>query len=376
MRIGIIGAGQLGQMLGFAARDLDIEVRFLDPSDNPPAAQCGKVIQSAFDDPVALVALADTCDVITYEFENVPVAALQHIEGVAPVYPPATALRHSQDRRDEKELFKELDIPLPGYHAIDTRTDMDVAADQLGLPMVIKTRRFGYDGKGQFVVKQIAALDVAWEELGGQALIAEQWVPFDYEISCIGVRSLSGEIAIYPLSRNVHTDGILRTSRSPVDEPELAANASDYVHRLLGHLDYVGVLALELFVTGNELLANEFAPRVHNSGHWSIEGSETSQFENHLRAILDLPLGSTASIGHAGMVNLIGEISAATRALGVGVLHDYGKAPRAGRKLGHVTVVADTAEQRDALVGLIDSSVTQSTRPIENTASPVRSKNR
>jgi 5-(carboxyamino)imidazole ribonucleotide synthase len=358
MRIGIIGAGQLGQMLGFAARDLDIEVRFLDPSDNPPAAQCGKVIQSAFDDPVALVALADTCDVITYEFENVPVAALQHIEGVAPVYPPATALRHSQDRLDEKELFKELDIPLPGYHAIDTRTDMDVAADKLGLPMVIKTRRFGYDGKGQFVVKQIADLDVAWEELGSQELIAEQWVPFDYEISCIGVRSISGEIAIYPLSRNVHTDGVLRTSRSPVDEPELAAKASDYVHRLLGHLDYVGVLALELFVTGNELLANEFAPRVHNSGHWSIEGSETSQFENHLRAILDLPLGSTASTGHAGMVNLIGEISDATRAIGIGVLHDYGKAPRAGRKLGHVTVVADTAEQRDALVGLIDNSVT------------------
>ena len=358
MRIGIIGAGQLGQMLGFAARDLDIEVRFIDPSDNPPAAQCGKVIQSAFDDPVALVALADTCDVITYEFENVPVAALQHIEGIAPVYPPATALRHSQDRLDEKKLFDELDIPLPGYHAIDTRADMDVASDKLGLPMVIKTRRFGYDGKGQFVVKQTADLDAAWDELGGQALIAEQWVPFDYEISCIGVRSISGEIAIYPLSRNVHIDGILRTSRSPVDEPELAAKASDYVHRLLSHLDYVGVLALELFVTGDELLANEFAPRVHNSGHWSIEGSETSQFENHLRAILDLPLGSTANTGHAGMVNLIGEISGATRSLGIGELHDYGKAPRAGRKLGHLTVVADTAEQRDALVGLIDNSVT------------------
>ena len=358
MRIGIIGAGQLGQMLGFAARDLDIEVRFIDPSDNPPAAQCGKVIQSAFDDPVALVALADTCDVITYEFENVPVAALQHIEGIAPVYPPATALRHSQDRLDEKKLFDELDIPLPGYHAIDTRADMDVASDKLGLPMVIKTRRFGYDGKGQFVVKQTADLDAAWDELGGQALIAEQWVPFDYEISCIGVRSLSGEIAIYPLSRNVHIDGILRTSRSPVDAPELAGKASDYVHRLLDHLDYVGVLALELFVTGDELLANEFAPRVHNSGHWSIEGSETSQFENHLRAILDLPLGSTASAGHAGMVNLIGEISDATRALDIGVLHDYGKAPRTGRKLGHVTVVADSTEQRDALVGIIDKSVT------------------
>jgi len=358
MRIGIIGAGQLGQMLGFAARDLDIEVRFVDPSDNPPAAECGKVIQSAFDDPVALVALADTCDVITYEFENVPVTALQHIEGIAPVYPPAAALRHSQDRLDEKKLFDELDIPLPGYHAIDTRQDMDVAANRLGLPMVIKTRRFGYDGKGQFVVNQAGDLDVAWSELGGQALIAEQWVPFDYEMSCIGVRSISGEVATYPLSRNVHTDGILRTSRSPVDAPELAAKASGYVHRLLEHLDYVGVLALELFVTGDELLANEFAPRVHNSGHWSIEGSETSQFENHLRAILDLPLGSTASRGHAGMVNLIGDIPNATRNLNVGVLHDYGKAPRTGRKLGHVTVVADTAEQRDALVEIIDNSVT------------------
>ena len=358
MRIGIIGAGQLGQMLGFAARSLDIEVRYVDPSDDPPAAECGKVIQSAFDDPVALVALADTCDAITYEFENVPVTALQHIEGIAPVYPPAAALRHSQDRLDEKKLFDELGIPLPGYHAIETRQDMDLAADKLGLPMVIKTRRFGYDGKGQFVVKQADELDTAWDELGSQALIAEQWVSFDYEISCIGVRSISGEVAIYPLSRNVHVDGILRTSRSPVDAPELAAKASDYVHRLLDHLDYVGVLALELFVTGDELLANEFAPRVHNSGHWSIEGSETSQFENHLRAILDLPLGSTESRGYAGMVNLIGEISDATRSLNVGALHDYGKAPRPGRKLGHVTVIADTAEQRDALVEIIDNSVT------------------
>jgi len=358
MRIGIIGAGQLGQMLGFAARDLDIEVRFVDPSDDPPAAACGKVIQGAFDDPVALVALADTCDVITYEFENVPVAALQHIEGIAPVYPPATALGHSQDRLGEKKLFDQLDIPLPAYRAIDTRDDMDVAANKLGLPMVIKTRRFGYDGKGQFVVKQTGDLNAAWDELGGQALIAEQWVPFDYEISCIGVRSISGEIAIYPLSRNVHSDGILRISRSPVDAPELTGKASDYVHRLLDHLDYVGVLALELFVAGDELLANEFAPRVHNSGHWSIEGSETSQFENHLRAILDLPLGSTASRGHAGMVNLIGDISSATRSLDVGVLHDYGKAPRTGRKLGHITVVADTPEQRDALIGIIDNSVT------------------
>ncbi len=361
MRIGIIGAGQLGQMLGFAARDLNVECRFVDPSARPPAASCGKVIQSAFDDPVALVALAETCDVITYEFENVPVDALRHIEGIAPVYPPAAALRHSQDRLDEKRLFEKLDIPLPGYHAIETRNDMATAADKLGLPMVIKTRRLGYDGKGQFIVKKASDLDTAWDELGGRSLIAEQWVDFDYEVSCIGVRGAGGEVAIYPLARNVHVDGILRTSRSPVDDTGLTDKASEYVRRLLGHLEYVGVLALELFVTGEQLLANEFAPRVHNSGHWSIEGSATSQFENHLRAILDLPLGSTVGTGHAGMINLIGQISTSTRELDVGELHDYGKTPRPGRKLGHITVVADTAEQRDALVEKIDKSVMHGT---------------
>ena len=358
MRIGIIGAGQLGQMLGFAARDLDVEVRFVDPSDDPPAAACGKVIQSDFDDPVALIALADTCEIVTYEFENVPVDALQHLDGIVPVYPPAAALRHSQDRLDEKKLFEELEIPLPGYRAITTRDDMKVAADELGLPMVVKTRRLGYDGKGQYVARTEDDLDDAWEALGDQALIAEQWVPFDYGVSCLGVRSVGGEVAIYPLSQNIHVDGILRTSRSPVDEPALASKAASYMRRLLDHLDYVGVLALELFVTGDDLLANEFAPRVHNSGHWTIEGSETSQFENHLRAIMNLPLGSTASKGHAGMINLIGEISASTQAQDVGELHDYGKTPREGRKLGHVTVVADSAEQRDALVEIIDKTVT------------------
>jgi len=348
-------------MLGFAASDLNVECRFVDPSDNPPAAACGKVIKSGFDDPVALVALADTCDVITYEFENVPVDALLHIDGIAPVYPPAAALRHSQDRLAEKKLFNELDIPLPGYHTVDTRRDLDDAADKLGLPMVIKTRRLGYDGKGQCVARVALDLDAAWNELGGQALIAEQWVPFDYEVSCIGVRSVSGEVAIYPLSRNTHVDGILRTSRSPVAEAGLTKLASKYVLRLLDNLDYVGVLALELFVSGDKLLANEFAPRVHNSGHWSIEGSATSQFENHLRAILDMPLGSTASTGHAGMVNLIGEIPAAALSLQTGELHDYGKNPRPGRKLGHITVVADSAAERDQLVDLVEQSVTQRT---------------
>lgn len=361
MRIGIIGAGQLGQMLGFAARDLGVECTFLDPGESPPAAVCGDVIRRAFNDQVALRELAATCDVITYEFENVPVEALHAIEGQVPIYPPPVALRHSQDRLDEKRLFDRLEIPLPGYRAVDTREDLVDAVASLGLPLVVKTRRLGYDGKGQFVVRDAGQVDAAWETLGGTPLIAEAWVPFDFEVSCIGVRSVGGEIAIYPLGRNVHKAGILQTSRSPVDAPALATRAEGYVRRLLEHLDYVGVLALELFVCGADLLANEIAPRVHNSGHWSIEGSETSQFENHLRAIMNQPLGSTASRGHAGMINLIGEIPPAARSLEAGILHDYGKSPRPGRKLGHITVTAETAAERDALMDDIASSVTGST---------------
>ncbi|MBT8088749.1 MAG: 5-(carboxyamino)imidazole ribonucleotide synthase [Gammaproteobacteria bacterium] len=358
MRIGIIGAGQLGQMLGFAARDLNVECRFLDPSISPPARVCGDVVQRPFDDAKALAELAASCDVITYEFENVPVGALQGIDGTVPIYPPVDALRQAQDRLDEKRLFERLDIPLPAYRAIDTREDMIAAAEALGLPMVVKTRRLGYDGKGQFVVRTTADIDKAWGTLGREALIAEQWVPFDFEVSSIGVRNIDGDVRIYALSHNVHEGGILQSSRSPIDAPELAGKAAEYVRRMLDHLDYVGVLALELFVKGDNLLANEFAPRVHNSGHWTIEGAATSQFENHLRAIMNLPLGSTANRGHAGMINLIGEIPAAVRTLAAGHLHDYGKAPRPGRKLGHITVVTDTADDRDALLDLIHTNVT------------------
>jgi 5-(carboxyamino)imidazole ribonucleotide synthase len=358
MRIGIIGAGQLGQMLGFAARGMEADCLFVDPSDSPPAAECGDVLQKPFDDSDALAELAASCDVITYEFENVPVGALHKIEGKVPIYPPADALRHSQDRLDEKRLFDSLGIPLPGYHAIDTREDLAAAVDALGLPVVIKTRRLGYDGKGQFVIRKHDDLDEAWKKLGSNSLIAEQWVNFDYEVSCIGARNVDGEIAIYPLSHNVHEDGILRTSRSPVDAPALAARAEAYVRRLLNHLNYVGVLALELFVCGDELLANEFAPRVHNSGHWTIEGSATSQFENHLRAVTNQPLGPTTSIGYAGMINLIGTIPESARSQREGYLHDYGKAPRPGRKLGHITVITDTAAARDKLVDIIGQSVT------------------
>jgi 5-(carboxyamino)imidazole ribonucleotide synthase len=360
MRIGIIGAGQLGQMLGIAAADLGATCTFLDPSEDPPAASTGKVFKNNFDDAKAIGALAAECDVLTYEFENVAVEALREISDVIPVYPPIDALRQAQDRLLEKKLFELLAIPLPKYHPIDSVEDIEHAVQSIGLPLVIKTRRMGYDGKGQFVLEREDQIDQAWQELGGSKLIAEQWIRFDYEVSAIGVRNADGEIAIYPLSHNEHSGGILRQSRSPVDAPALFNKASGYMRDLLEHLDYVGVLALELFVVGENLLANEFAPRVHNSGHWTIEGSATSQFTNHLRAIMNKAPGPTANCGHAGMLNLIGDIPAAARQIDKAhcYLHDYGKSPRPGRKLGHITVVADSPELRNDLLAILRDSVT------------------
>lgn len=358
MRIGIIGAGQLGQMLGFAARDLGMRCQFLDPSTNPPAATCGPVIQAAYDDPKALAELAQNCDVITYEFENVPVEALQHIVDRVPVYPPPDALRHAQDRLTEKHLFDSLNIPLPDYQKVDSLADLRAAAANIGLPLVLKTRRLGYDGKGQFVIKQDDELQIAWDQLGGAELIAEAWVGFDYEVSAIGARNVSGAIINYPLTQNEHVGGILHISRAPVANDSLAAKAEIYMEKLLEQLNYVGVLALELFVVGDQLLANEYAPRVHNSGHWSIEGADPSQFTAHLLAISDASLVAPEVNGHAGMLNLIGEIPAAAATLASATLHDYGKAPRPGRKLGHITVIADSAADRDIELAKIGQIVT------------------
>ena len=359
MRIGIIGAGQLGQMLGFAARELGIECRFLDPSDSPPASQAGEVLQRAFDDADALATLAGDCDVITYEFENVPVDSLLPLCEQLPVYPPPDALRHAQDRLVEKQVFDTLGIPLPAYRQIDSEQDLVAAAEQIGLPLVLKTRRFGYDGKGQLVIRGRDDVAHAWEALGNAPLIAEAWVDFDYEVSAIGARNPAGDTVMYPLTRNEHADGILRESRAPAVDAGLEAIADGYMTAMLNHLDYVGVLALELFVCGDRLLANEFAPRVHNSGHWSIEGAETSQFSNHIRAVAGQALGTTSCPGHAGMENLIGTIPDAVRELPAADyhLHDYGKSPRPGRKLGHVTVLAPTARERDRKLGNIAAAL-------------------
>ncbi len=352
MRIGIIGAGQLGQMLGEAAIELGYECLFLDPSENPPASSVGDVVQAAFDDAAALADVANRSDVITYEFENVPVDALRTIAGDIDVFPPLDALEQAQDRLKEKRLFQSLDIPLPAFRAIDGVDDLERAASEIGLPLVLKTRRFGYDGKGQFVVRSIDDCAAAVAELGGQGLIAEAWVPFDFEVSVIGVRSRDGKIAVWPLTENRHDNGILAESRAPLTNADLESQAGEFVSRMLERLNYVGVLALELFVADGRLLANEFAPRVHNSGHWTIEGAETSQFANHILAVIGEDPRSTDTVGHAGMLNLIGEIPAAARQIEIpdATLHDYGKSPRRGRKLGHITVVADSASRRDEML--------------------------
>ena len=361
MRIGVIGAGQLGQMLGSAARELGAECIYIDPSPAPPAAAVGTVRRAAFDDPAALEALAEACDVVTYEFENVPVEALLTISGRVPVYPPPDSLRRAQDRLAEKQLFDRLEIPLPAYRAADSVAELDAAAASIGLPLVVKTRRMGYDGKGQAVLRKGDSIDAVVESLGPRGLITEQWIAFDYEVSSIGARNVEGDIVMYPLTENRHAGGILWQSRAPIDDSRLTDLATRYVRDLLEHLDYVGVMAVEFFVVGSELLVNEFAPRVHNSGHWTIEGTTASQFTNHLLAIANRPLRTPEVRGHAGMVNLIGEMPA-PQGPPCGRLHNYGKAPRPGRKLGHITVVADSAPTRDRELAEIADYVTESTR--------------
>lgn len=355
--LGIIGGGQLGQMLGYAAASLDIECVFLDPTPESPARTAGEVLQFAFDDPEGLRQLASRADVLSYEFENVPVDALQVVPDTVPVYPPPAALRAAQDRLVEKTLFQTLGIPTSDFRNVESPTQLQIAADEIGLPLVLKTRRFGYDGKGQAVIRDARQLASAWEELGSVPLIAERLIDFDYEVSAIGTRSIDGKIVSYPLSENHHSEGILRTSLAPAGNLSLTTLARDYHARLLTHLDYTGTLVLELFVVGDQLMANEFAPRVHNSGHWTIEGAHTSQFENHVRAVLNLPLGEPTVPGCVAMRNLIGVMPARLKEIRQAgfYVHDYGKSERAGRKLGHITLVRDTAQARDASLAELDA---------------------
>lgn len=352
MKIGIIGAGQLGRMLALAGYPLAQQFRFLDASADSPGGQVAPIVTGAFDDPASLERLAAEVDLVTYEFENVPVAALEKVARTRAVHPPVEALRVSQDRLLEKRLFEKLKIPTPPFRAVDSLADLQAGVRELGLPCVLKTRRLGYDGKGQRYLRKPADVEPAWQALGNVPLILEGFVDFEREVSIIGARSTGGEIAAYPIVANTHRDGILRVTLAPHRHSTLQRAAELHLKRVMKHLDYAGVLTIEFFVQRGRLVANEMAPRVHNSGHWTIEGAVTSQFENHLRAILGLPLGSTAPVGHSAMINFIGRMPPRDDLLGVPGLHwhDYGKEPRFGRKIGHCTVVAGSAVERDRLV--------------------------
>lgn len=350
--IGILGGGQLARMLALAGHPLGFEVAFLDPAADACAAAVARQVLGAYDDEAKLAELAAWADSITYEFENVPAQAVLFLEELQiPVYPPAMALATSRDRLAEKRLFTELGIPTPAYEAIDSLYDLERAVSHIGLPAVLKRRTLGYDGKGQTLIRRLEDCKPAWDRIQKTSAILEAFVPFTREVSLIAVRGRSGDRAFYPLTENVHRDGILRLSR-PRSNDRRQPEAEAYARKILDRLSYVGVMALELFDTPQGLLANETAPRVHNSGHWTIEGAVTSQFENHLRAIAGLPLGSTAIRGAAAMINCIGSMPEQEAILSIpgAHYHSYGKEARPGRKLGHYTLTADSDEALDLLL--------------------------
>ncbi|HHM06016.1 MAG TPA: 5-(carboxyamino)imidazole ribonucleotide synthase [Gammaproteobacteria bacterium] len=356
MIIGIVGGGQLARMLALAGHPLGLKFAFLDPAPDACAASLGTHFCADYRDRAALQRLADAAHVVTFEFENVPAATMAVLAERVPAYPPAPALATAQDRLAEKTCFTGLGIPTPRYRAVDSLEGLMAAVDDLGLPAVLKTRTLGYDGKGQAVLRERGELAGAWARLAGVPCLLEEQVPFERELSLIAVRGRGGDTAFYPLTENVHRDGILRLSQCRPGHP-LQARAESHGTALLDALDYVGVLALELFQVGGRLLANEIAPRVHNTGHWTIEGALTSQFENHLRAILGFPLGATAAVAPAAMVNLIGEPPDIARLLAIpgARVHLYGKEARPGRKLGHVTVsLAEPAAQERVLQQVLD----------------------
>jgi 5-(carboxyamino)imidazole ribonucleotide synthase len=357
-RIGVLGGGQLGQMLGLAAIPLGLECVFYDPSPDAPARVAGRHVCAAWDDRDALARFAESVDVITFEFENVPTASLAFLAGVRPVRPGVRSLELTCDRIREKEFLRDAGVPVQPFAAVATAADLDLALATVGPHGVLKTRTLGYDGKGQRVVRAAAELAPAWAELGQRPCIYEAFVPFDREISVVATRALDGTTAVYPIVENLHTQGILFRSIAPARVPEsLAAAATRHARSVLEGLGHVGTLALEMFVADHALVANEIAPRVHNSGHWTIQGARTSQFENHMRAVAGLPLGDPGAHAFSAMVNLIGGVPEAGEVLAIpgASAQFYGKAPRPGRKVAHMNVVAASREELLARLDPIES---------------------
>ena len=340
-----MGAGQLGQMLALAGNRLGHHLRFLSPDAEAPAGRFAELIVADYENEEALAHFVEGLDIATYEFESIPSSAVSFVAERVATYPPPLALETAQDRAREKECFERLGIPTAPFSQVESMTQIRSGLDKTGVPAVLKTRRLGYDGKGQAVLRSRDDIGIAWVKVGAVSSIVESFVKFTRELSIIAVRSLTGEMAFYPLVENHHMDGILRFSLAPAPavSPGTQSQAEAYATRVMDELGYVGVLAIEFFETADGLVANEMAPRVHNTGHWTIEGADTSQFENHLRAITGMPLGSTEMSGAAGMVNVIGFEPDVQRLREVDNVHVhmYGKSPAPKRKLGHITVTAD-----------------------------------
>jgi 5-(carboxyamino)imidazole ribonucleotide synthase len=350
--VGILGGGQLARMMAIAGAPLGLRFRVVDTVADACASQVAPLTCADYNDFDAITQFSDGIDVVTFDFENVPADTAMFLASRVPVFPNPQALAVAQDRLEEKQLFQKLGMTTPDFATVDSREDLEAAVAKVGLPAILKTRRLGYDGKGQIRLRTADDLNAAWAKLGDVPLILESMVPFEREISVIAVRGRGGEFVTYPLTQNFHQNSILSASLSPAPKTETIQEiAVGYAHRLAEELDYVGVFALELFQHQGRLLANEMAPRVHNSGHWTIEGSRTSQFENHLRAVLGLPLGSTTAHDTAVMLNWIGEVPDAFPVLSepLGHWHDYGKSSRPGRKVGHATVTGSAKEVADTL---------------------------
>ncbi len=340
--VGIIGAGQLARMLSLAAYPLGIKTHCLSFTDENPAAHVTKVTQCNENDLDAIARFTEAVDVVTIETENIPLAFAKKIAEKKHLYPFVDVLAIAQDRLQEKQLFRSLNIQTADFYAIDSLEALTHATQQLGFPCVLKTRFYGYDGKGQTIINCEKDIQQAWQQLGNHQLILESFIPFEQEVSLIAARNVKGQIAFYPLTRNEHQNGILRISQAPYKHP-LADLAHAHVTQLLSQLNYVGVFTVEFFVHNSQLIANECAPRVHNSGHWTIEGADTSQFEQHIRAVCDLPLGSTKARGFSLMHNCIGSMPLIEKILNIpgAHYHTYEKTPRVGRKVGHITLCGE-----------------------------------
>ena len=355
MKVGILGGGQLAQLLALAARDLNIETLCLCERDDEPASRYSTIMLDDGTD-ATLKKFADAVDVITLENENVATSRLNFLAALKPVYPGAKAIEKSQDRWLEKSMFKALDIATVPFAEINSESELKQAWQDFNHNAVLKTRRFGYDGKGQMRLKNVDDIATAWATLGQVPLILEGFLAFDFEVSLIGARNVSGQNVFYPLIKNQHTDGILRLSTAPFMDSQLQAQAEQAMQKIFAELDYVGVLAFEFFVKDGQLYANEIAPRVHNSGHLTLEGANISQFHLHLLSVTNQPLPTPEFLAPTAMINLIGTLPHREKVLAqVPTAHyyDYGKSPRPGRKLGHITVSASDTAQLEALVSKI-----------------------